>query len=177
MSSVNTVLSSIKKLLSESATNTYWFILAKPTSWANEEFPPIPSANFLYLPEATHFVYSHLNKLVYPNLNGEVYTKKGKFSYIDNSTKPSILTKLGAVYLLNKATLRNYNFPSGFSYRSLGLATNVKFKSSVESIKLTEGTIIEASNVLSYDLEWVACFKKIEPQIYQEHSLEIMRRL
>jgi hypothetical protein len=172
MSSVATTLASSKRAMQYTSDYDYWFVLGKTTPWIDEDAAPHPSSSFITLPEAAYFVYVHTNRIVYPSQNGSVRTNIGSFSYANGNNAAS-LASLNGSYVFTEGLVLPNKLPEGFTYRALGIAANVEFR---QPIPRNIGAMTANANVLSYDLEWVSFFKKIEPQYHDSHNLRIIRR-
>jgi hypothetical protein len=173
MSSVATTLASSKRAMQYTSDYDYWFVLGKTTPWIDEDAPPHPSSSFITLPEAAYFVYAHTNRIVYPSQNGVVRTNIGSFSYANTEGSAANLASLNGSYVFTEGLVLPSKLPEGFTYRALGIAANVQFK---QPVTRNVGALATSANVLSYDLEWVSFFRKIEPQYHDSHNLRIIRR-
>jgi len=172
MRSTETNLSKVKRALNYYVTtnNLFWIAVGKTQPWINEDLPPLPSPSLTLLPECYGFIYVHKTTLCSRDITGEIIVDNAIYKSV-TSNDLSILVNAKSTYLYLEATLPQASLPA--SYRALGLCNNLTFTN--QPTPLVEGTYVGFNNVLSYQLEWVSTFEKIEPNPLINHTIQLIR--
>jgi hypothetical protein len=150
----------------------FWVAVGKLESWANDDFPPIPSVSISRIPDVHGLIYVSTCVNVYSNAQGIIVTENQNYEPV-NSTDVNVVSSYKANKVYIEALLNPSDFPASSSYRAKGLCKNVTFTSNPSS--LIPGTFVPINNVSSYFLDWVSLHSPIECIPGTTHVIQIIK--